>query len=309
MSTDLQLAPRLRAGDLVRLVSPASYPDQPHIDHYIETLQNWGLRCDVGKHVLGKHGYMAGKDTDRLNDLNDAFRNPEVRAVIATRGGAGAYRIADHIDFEAVRSDPKLLLGFSDITYLHLSLLANAHVGGIHGCLNGDITQASTKQSLMSTDPITLVSNSTAVSAAVKMEGQATGPIIGGNLQSVATSVGVRMPSMNGAILFLEYHRKGLGTIDRYLTQLLRSGALDGIVGVALGSFECARDYNDRGWTIANVLRDRLGSLNIPVLGGIDSGHDLLDQHGNSNFSAIPLGSVATLDTYKGTLSIEPVVM
>ena len=116
---------------------------------------------------------------------------------------------------------------------------------------------------------------------AAKIERKATGPIVGGNLQSVSTSVGVRMPSMVGAILFLEYHRKGLGTVDRYLTQLIRSGTLDGIEGVALGSFECARDYSDRGWTIADVLHDRLGSLNVPVLGGIDSGHDLLDQHAN----------------------------
>lgn len=308
MPTDLLLAPKLKPGDLVRLVSPASYPDQPHIDNYIETLESWGLRCDVGDNVLGKEGYMAGTDAERLNDLNKAFRDPEVRAVIATRGGAGAYRIADDIDFEAVRSDPKLLVGFSDITFLHLSLLTHGHVGGIHGCLNGDVAQRSTKQLLMTTDPITLVSNSTAVSAAVKVEGQATGPIIGGNLQSVSTSVGVRMPSMIGAILFLEYHRKGLGTVDRYLTQLLRSGTLDGIAGVALGSFECGRDYSDRGWSIADVLHDRLGALNVPVLGGIDSGHDLLDHHGNSNFSAIPLGSVASLDTYAGTITIESVV-
>ena len=219
MKTDLLLAPRLRSGDLVRLVSPASYPDQPHIQDYIETLESWGLRCDVGDSVLGKHGYMAGTDTERLDDLNQAFRDPEVRAVIATRGGAGAYRISDDIDFEAVQSDPKLLVGFSDITFLHLSLFTHCRVGGIHGCLNGDITQRSAKKLMMTTDPITLVSSSTAVSAAVKIEGQATGPIIGGNLQSVSTSVGVRMPSMVGAILFLEYHRQGLGTVDRYLTQ------------------------------------------------------------------------------------------
>ncbi len=308
MTTNLLLAPKLQPGDLVRLVSPASYPDQPHIDNYIETLESWGLRCDVGDSVLGKHGYMAGTDAERLDDLNKAFRDPEVRAVIATRGGAGAYRIADDIDFEAVRSDPKLLVGFSDITFLHLSLLTHGHVGGIHGCLNGDITQSSTRQLLMTTNPITLVRNSAAISAAVNIEGHATGPIVGGNLQSVSTSVGVRMPSMVGAILFLEYHRKGLGTVDRYLTQLMRSGALDGIAGVALGSFECGRDFSDRGWTIADVLHDRLGSLNVPVLGGLNSGHDLLDQHGNSNFSAIPLGSVATLDTNEGTITIEPVV-
>jgi len=237
VKTNLRLAPKLLTGDLVRLVSPASYPDQPHIDNYIETLESWGLRCDVGDSVLGKHGYMAGTDAERLDDLNKAFRDPEIRAIIATRGGAGAYRISDDIDFEAVRSDPKLLVGFSDITHLHLSLLSNASVGGIHGCLNGDITQDSTKRLLMATDPITLSSNATAVSAAVKFEGQATGPIVGGNLQSVTTSIGVRMPSMVGAILFLEYHRKGLGTVDRYLTQLMRSGALDGIAGVVLGGY------------------------------------------------------------------------
>lgn len=308
MPPELLLAPKLQPGDLVRLISPASYPDQPHIDNYKETLKSWGLCCDVGNHVLGKHGYMAGTDSERLDDLNKAFRDPEVRAVIATRGGAGAYRISDDIDFDAVRSDPKLLVGFSDITYLHLSLLTHGHVGGIHGCLNGDITQASTKQLLMTTDPITLVRNSTAVSAAVNIGGQATGPIVGGNLQSVTTSVGVRMPPMDGAILFLEYHRKGLGTVDRYLTQLIRSGALDGIAGVVLGSFECGRDFSDRGWSITDVLHDRLRSLNVPVLGGIDSGHDLIDQHGNSNFSAIPLGSVATLDAGEGTINIEPVV-
>jgi len=77
---------------------------------------------------------------------------------------------------------------------------------------------------------------------------------------------------------------------------------------VALGSFECGRGYSDRGWAIADVLYDRLGSLNVPVLGGIDSGHNLFDQHGNSDFTAIPLGSMATLDTHEETITIEPVV-
>ena len=101
---------------------------------------------------------------------------------------------------------------------------------------------------------------------------------------------------------------RGLGTVDRYLTQLFRSGTLDGIAGVVLGSFECGRDFNDRGWAIADVLHDRLGLLNVPVLGGTDSGHDILDQHGNFNFSAIPLGSMATFDTYEETITIDPVV-
>ncbi|MBX2839621.1 MAG: LD-carboxypeptidase [Gammaproteobacteria bacterium] len=309
MNTSLIHSPRLKEGDLVRLVSPASYSPESDIAVNSGVLESWGLRCDVGQHVLDKHGYMAGSDADRLKDLNNAFNDPNVRAILTTRGGAGAYRIADDIDFSAARSDPKPLIGFSDITYLHLSLLHHCGLGGVHGCLWGSNAQRTVKHLLMSTDPLALSVNPEAVSAGVKISGQATGRIIGGHLQSVATSIGVRMPSLHGAILFLEYNkRSGLGSVDRYLTQLIRSGALDGVVGVVLGSFECLKGHTDRGWTIIDVLNDRLGMLNVPVLGGIDAGHDLTDDNGDPDQYALPLGSVAALDTDKGTLTIQPIV-
>ena len=98
-TTGILRAPKLQAGDLVRLVSPASYPDRAHVEGYINVIESWGLRCDVGVHALDTFGYMAGSDADRLDDLNNAFRAPQVRAIVTTRGGAGAYRIADDIDF------------------------------------------------------------------------------------------------------------------------------------------------------------------------------------------------------------------
>ncbi|MBX2840068.1 MAG: LD-carboxypeptidase [Gammaproteobacteria bacterium] len=302
---DLLHSPKLKKGDLVRLVSPASYPDQSGIDEYISALKSWGLRCDTGEHVLSKFGFMAGTDAERLKDLNEAFRDPLVRAIITTRGGAGAYKIADDIDFKAVRADPKPLVGFSDITSLHLSLFEQCRVGGIHGCLYGTKAQFTVRQLLMTTESIILKRMPEAVSAQIRFPGTAQGRLIGGNLQMVATSIGVRMPNMKGAILFLEYHRAGLGTIDRYLTQLLRSGALEGIVGVALGSFESAREHIDRGWSVVDVLNDRLGKLNVPVLGGIYAGHDLTGEDGNHDQSAVPLGSLAKLNVEKGTLEVE----
>ena len=309
MNSGLLRSPKLQPGDLVRLVSPASYPLLSDIEANISVLEAWGLRCDTGQHVLDEHGYMAGTDADRLADLNRAFRDPNVRAIVTTRGGAGAYRIADDIDFMAVQSDPKPLIGFSDITYLHLSLLQHCQLGGIHGCLWGSNAQHSVKQLLMSTDSITLTVNPNAVSAGVTVSGRAEGRLIGGNLRSVATSIGVRVPSLEGAILFLEHNRiGGLGSVDRYLTQLIRSGTLDGVVGVVLGSFECLRDFSDRGWNIIDVLQDRLGMLKVPVLGGIDAGHDLVDSSGDTDQYSLPLGSFATLDSSSGTLSIEPVV-
>lgn len=301
-------SPILQKGDLVRLVSPASYPDQAAVNENMETLRSWGLRCDTGSHILDQYGYMAGSDQNRLEDINNAFRNPEVRAVIATRGGAGAYRIADDMDFNAVCKDPKPLIGFSDITCLHLSLFDRCRLGGIHGCLFGSKAKASAKKLLMSTDSITLSRNPEAVSASVQVPGCARGLLIGGNLQQMATSIGVRVPPMNGAILFLEYHKAGLGTIDRYLTQLLRSGVLNGIAGVALGSFESGRNHIDRGWNVIEVLNDRLGVLNVPVLGGLDAGHNLTDEQGELDQYSLPIGSEATLDVNEGTLTIESVM-
>ena len=272
-------------------------------------LDGWGLRSELAPHAFDRWGYMAGTDADRLDDLNESFRNPEVRAIVTTRGGAGAYRIADRIDFASVRADPKPIVGFSDITFLHLSLWKHCQLGGIHGCLVGETARASVRQLLMTTDPITLRSDPTAVSAAVRFAGSARGRLLGGNLASMATSVGVRMPSMTGAILFLEDQRVvGLGTIDRQLTQLVRSGAVDGIVGVALGSFDGFLDYVDRGWTIADVFIDRFGTLGVPVVGGFAAGHDLVGPDGTPDQTALPLGSTATLDAASGTLTIDPIV-
>ena len=309
MTVELLHSPRLRRGDRVRLVSPASYPNPTLVEDYVEVLTSWGLRGEVGEHCFDEWGYMAGTDADRLYDLNQAFRDPEIRAVLATRGGAGAYRIADGIDFEAVRADPKPLIGFSDITFLHLAILHRCRVGAIHGCLVGPTALSSVLQLLTTTDPITLNRDPNAVSGDIQIPGRASGPLVGGNLDAVATSVGVRMPSMSDAILFLESQRKvGLGTVDRQITQLIQSGALDGVVGVALGSFEGFGGYSDRGWTLTEVLTDRLGLLGVPVLGGFFAGHDLTTPNGDHDQSAIPLGSSATLDTTTGTLTIDPIV-
>lgn len=299
---------KLCKGDLVRLVSPASFPPAEDIVSLKKTLESWGLRCDLGQYVLDQHGYMAGTDANRLHDLNEAFRNPEVRAILTTRGGAGAYRIANDIDFAAVSSDPKPVIGFSDITSIQLALYKYCRLGSIHGCTVGSNAKRSVKQLLTTTDPIKVYRDNSKISALFEVEGRARGRLIGGNLQMLANSIGVYMPSLEGSILFLEYHKAGLGTIDRFLTQLLRSNVLHGVVGVVLGSFESCRGKVDRGYNVIDVLHDTLSKLNVPVLGGINAGHDLIDAKGNYDQYALPLGSIANLDTFDGSLIIEPIV-
>ncbi|MGW6443636.1 S66 peptidase family protein [Lentzea sp. NPDC055074] len=296
------LPPRVAAGDRVRLVSPASYPDEEGLAESVEVLESWGLVVEIGKHALDRHGYMAGYDQDRLADLNDAYRDPGVRAIFATRGGAGSYRIAHDVDFAAVRADPKPLVGFSDITNLHLALWRHCRVTGIHGFLAGARSAASTRSLLMETGPAVLHRDPAVLTAAVRVGGSATGNVVGGHLGTLGWSVGTGLLDLDGAILFLEAPRAvGLGHVDRQLTQLIRSGSLNGLRGVALGRFPGFEDYTDRDWTVLDVLRDRLETLDVPVLGGLDVGH------GDEPLS-LALGPIAELDADTGTLVVGPAV-
>ncbi|MGW6118312.1 S66 peptidase family protein [Nocardia sp. NPDC055165] len=293
--------PRLRSGDTVRLVSPASFPDEASsILQLTQTLQDRGLRVEVGDHALDRHGYMAGRDADRLADLNTAYTDPDVRAIITTRGGAGAYRLLDGLDYDAIRADPKPLVGFSDITYLHLAIWQNCRVPGVHGCLAGRRSTETVHHLLTSPRPYVLERNSKLMSVAVESAGRAQGFAMGGSLAAMAGMVGAGLPDLTDSIVLIEAQRQiGLGQIDRQLTQLIRSGAFDGIRAFALGRFHGFEDYTDRGWNLIDVLRDRLVPLGKPILGGLEFGHGP-DPH------AIPLGTFAELDTDSGTLTLNP---
>lgn len=230
-------------------------------------------------------------------------------AIIATRGGAGAYRIADRIDFDAVRADPKPVVGFSDITNIHLALWANTGLATVHGGLAGPTARSGVRRLLTCPEPSTLPRNPNAVSAGVEVPGRATGPLIGGNLRELVGWIGAGLPDLDGAIVLLEDLRHvGIGQIDRHLTHLIESGALDGVAGIALGSFEGFHGYTDRGWSVTDVLRDRLGALGVPVLGGLDLGHHVVGPDGNPDQSAATLGASADLDTHRGTLTVGPCV-
>src|SRR5262249_46363076 len=155
--------------------------------------------------------YLAGTDEERLADLNAALRDPEVRAIFATRGGKGAYRIADRLDFDAARRDPKFLVGFSDITILHLSLWTHCRLVGIHGALLADggeadvaaETESSLRRALMTSEGAVLIARCEEPTAALTTAGTATGRLIGGNLDMVATAAGWALPDLDGAILLL----------------------------------------------------------------------------------------------------------
>ncbi|MCP4200202.1 MAG: LD-carboxypeptidase, partial [Proteobacteria bacterium] len=126
----------LNRGDKIRFVSPASSPNRDDVEEAAELLRGWGFEVDFGQYAFEKLNYLAGTDQQRVDDLNAAFRDESVRAIFATRGGKGSYRIADRIDFDAARRDPKFLVGFSDITAIHLALAKQGIGGGVHGAIS-----------------------------------------------------------------------------------------------------------------------------------------------------------------------------
>jgi muramoyltetrapeptide carboxypeptidase len=294
--------PMLRPGDRVRVIAPA-YPPDTRLERGIEILESFGLIVEVGTHVDDRYGYLAGTDEDRLADLNAAFADPGIRGVFAARGGYGTQRIVDGLDLAAVRRDPRVFVGFSDLTSLMCRLWRGARLVTFYGPMvnwtdsrTGPVEIESLRRAIMTTEPVVLTRDPAEPSAAVVVPGTATGRLLGGNLTMVQTSLGTRdFPDLAGAILLFEDVDEAAYSYDRMLTQLRRAGKLDRIAGIAIGQFTSAA--NSGTWSAATAVQDRVGDLGVPVLGGLRIGH------GNGQLT-VPLGAKATIDTSAGTLTV-----
>lgn len=296
----------LREGDLVALVATSGPVPPQRAAAAVEVLSAWGLRVRMGAYALGKHTFFAGTDDERLDDLNAALRDGEVRAVLCLRGGYGMQRIVDGVDFDAVRADPKLVMGFSDITALHLALWCETGLATVHGPVAaqfdkgaGSPTVRGAYKALMTSEDVTVVADPGESTFRVRTEGRAEGRLLGGNLAMLAATVGTRhAPDLSDAILLVEDVTEAPYRIDRMLTHLRRAGWLAALKGIAVGQFtDCA----DEGRTTAeDVLVERLTTLGVPVLGGLPIGHG--DQH-----LAVGLGVPAVLDVPAGTLTVRGV--
>jgi muramoyltetrapeptide carboxypeptidase len=289
----------LKRGDVVGLVSPSGPTRPDRVARGIELLESWGLRVRTGRHAFDRVGFLAGHDDDRLEDLNEALEDPEIRAVVCTRGGYGAQRIVDR-----VRLGPaKHLVGFSDITALQLAVWRRARWPSVHGPGGAwfddrlpATSAASLRAALFTSGPLRSYTSEDEETGAVSVPGPPVrGVLLGGNLSMLASTAGtVDLPDLAGCVLLLEDVGEAPYRVDRMLTHLRRAGALDGVAGVAVGQFtNCA----DRGpTTVVDVLREHLGGLGVPVLGGLRIGHGVGQE-------TVVLGATATLDVDVGCLT------
>jgi muramoyltetrapeptide carboxypeptidase len=306
---------RLKPGDTVTLVAPANATFNT-IDLQIakESLEALGFKVAIGAHLLDRHGYLAGDDKSRADDINKAFADPGVAAVHAIRGGWGSARLLPFLDFETIRRNPKILIGYSDITALLLSIYAKTGLVTFHGPIglgrwdgysldyykrvlfNGEQVTYANKQGL--SDRNALVQ--TEFRTQTIIPGKARGRLVGGNLTVMTTILGSPyLPDWENTILFTEDVHEDFYRIDRMLTQLKLAGVLGKIKGFVFGSCsECGPgDGNYGALTLEEIFADHIKPLGVPAWQGAMIGHSQPQW-------TLPEGVQVEIDADKGTLAL-----
>jgi len=283
----------LQPGDTVAVVSPSSPVPADRLRAGIDVLASWGLRVVESPAARAAHGHLAGTDAQRLSDINAAIRDPDVRAVWTSRGGYGLTRILKQVDWPALRADPKLLIGFSDVTALLVAAWQRCGLVAVHGQFVArlHLLDLRTLESLRRLVFGVSETHVAAAAGAIAGTGRVEGPLVGGNLAVLAALAGTPdQVRAGGCILLLEEVAEAPYRIDRMLTQLRASGCLDGVRGVALSRpVECDPQPGAASASFDEVVEDRLGDLGVPVLTGLAVGH-------TDDQQPVLHGGTATLD-------------
>ena len=307
---------RLAAGDTVALVSPANATfNTVDLEIARESLQALGFKVRNSEHMLDRHGYLAGEDKARAEDINKAFADKSVAAVHAIRGGWGSARLLPHLDYDTIRRNPKVLIGYSDITALHMAIQAKTGLVTFHGPIglgrwdpysldyykrvlfNGEQVTYSNKQGLSTErNSLTQVEFRTQTIT----PGKARGRLLGGNLTVLTAILGSPyVPDWEDAILFCEDVGEDLYRVDRMVTQLKLAGVLGKIKGFVFGSCsECGPgDGNYGALTLEEIFKDHIKPLNVPAWQGAMIGHAQPQW-------TLPEGAQVEIDAAAGTIRL-----
>ena len=301
--------PRLKPGNTIGLVNPATaaFETMP-IEILKESLEAMGLEVVLGDSYFDKRGYFAGKDEDRAGDINRFFADKNVHALLA-RGGWGSARLLDHLDYETIQANPKVLIGYSDVTALLLGIHAKTGLVTFHGPQPRDVLSAEWMKRVLFDAESPVLENPSEIASGLTVQtqhrirtlrpGKARGPILGGNLTVLSGIVGSDyLPQWDGAILFLEDVNEAVYRIDRMMTQLRLAGILDRISGFVFGRCsDCDSGTSFGSLTLEQVLRDHIEPLGIPAFEGALIGH-------MPKQWTVPLGVEVELDADRGTVKL-----
>ncbi len=310
---------RLNYGDTIGIVAPASAPPDPkNIDRSIAVLERLGFKPKLAPNVRKRWGFLAGSDRERADDLMKMFTDRRVKAIVCVRGGYGSARLLPRLDYRAIRTHPKIFVGYSDITSLHCALLVKSDLVSFHGpMLNSDFVKKQfpdfTLQGFLRTlmqpsAPGSIRDGYRKKTVTILRRGVAYGPLIGGNITLLCAALGTPyLPSFRKSILFFEDLDEVPYRFDRMLTQLLNAGLLQQVAGIAIGINAGCKDPKAKGareyrQTLEDVFKERLLPLKVPIVAGLPFGHIPLN-------ATLPVGVRVTLDALRGDLVInEPAV-
>ena len=300
---------RLKTGDTIGILSPSSKPpDEARFLKGVEYLKNLGFNVKIGANTLKQRGYLAGTDKERAADLNEMFQNPDVQAIICSRGGYGAPRLLERIDFRAIQENPKIFVGYSDITVLQNAMLAQTGLvtysgpmvavemgAGIHS-----FTEQNFWDLLKNETPNFPLNNPHDRPWEVLHPGRAEGTLIGGCTSVLAPLAGSPyLPDFTNGILVIEDIDEEAYRLDRSLFHLRAAGLLNQLDAIVLGDFiDCeAKDQSKPSLTVEEVLQDVLAGLDIPIISGFAYGHGPIKH-------TVPFGARARLDTNEMTFEL-----
>jgi muramoyltetrapeptide carboxypeptidase len=293
-----QLKPaRLKRGDAVGIVAPASHFDPNTFQRGIAIIESMGFVPVFDRRLFEKNGSFAGTDLHRADQVNRFFADPEIKAVFCARGGFGAMRILSLLDFDSIQKNPKCLIGFSDITALHAAISVRCNLVTFHGPTVTTLSKATETArnsfySVIASDHVPTIRPKNGLTL---QGGSAQGPVTGGNLTTLCHLVGTPFqPNLDGCIVFFEDIGEAAYRIDRMLTQMKLAGCFNGVAGVALGNFRrCGRKE-----AIDKIFFGTFKEYGIPILSGFNVGHQ------QSNLT-VPMGIAATLDADQKVLTFH----
>lgn len=304
---------RLKAGDTVAVIAPSSAASAEAFERALANVAMLGLKAKVGRFARGSNDFLSGTDKERLSDLHWAFEDAEVSGVWCVRGGSGAPRLLPDINYALIKKNPKVFIGFSDITALHLAISQQTGLVTFHGPVASSELSEYPKTNLVNTvmtpsanykiqpSEFNLAQASALFKPNVITPGVARGRLIGGNLSLLAALAGTpyALRDLKGAILFAEDINEPPYKVDRLLTQLRQSRDMRSLSGIALGVFSSDKAATEAETaSTRRVLKDRLGDLSIPVVSGLSFGH-IRDN------CTLPLGVEAELDTATASLTLK----
>lgn len=298
----------LRAGDTFGIVTLGSPLDPTEINDRISFLEHHGFHVVIGDSVYESNGYLAGTDRQRAADLMRMYQNPNVKAILPTRGGVGVEGILPYLDYCYISNHPKIISGYSDITILLNVLYQLTNQITFHSLLLLDFRESTPEynfaqyiSSVTTTQAPRQIVNPPDMPLIGRVPGNVKGPLVGGNLTSFVGSLGTKYEiNTKGKILLLEETHEPVNTVYRYFNQLKVAGKFKDCVGIIIG--ECTDCTDEYGKTYEDLISEFIVPLGKPLLTNLASGHGKYK-------AAIPIGAMANLNTIKNTLTIlQPTV-